>query len=59
MLEGAIPTSDPLLVLNTTVQPFKWSIPNVDYTPSSVPATWHTATLVGNYMIIAFGMFLY
>jgi hypothetical protein len=53
------PASDPLLVLDTTVQPFKWSIPDIKYTPNFAPSWRHTATLVGNYMIVAFGMLPY
>jgi hypothetical protein len=58
-LLGGIPAPEPLLVLDTTVQPFKWSIPNVSFMPSFAPSWRHTATLVGNYMIVAFGMLLY
>ena len=59
ILENFIPTPNPLLVLDTTVQPFKWSVPNVYNMPRNAPSWWHTATLVGNYMIVAFGMLLY
>lgn len=48
-------TNDSLLVLDTTVNPFTWSIPDIQ-NPPSAPSTGHTATLVGNYMIIAFGI---
>ncbi|UZO23227.1 uncharacterized protein OCT59_015571 [Rhizophagus irregularis] len=44
-------------VLDTKVDPFTWSTPNIDPAPSSTPYGGHTATLVGNYMIIAFGFY--
>ena len=57
------PPPDQLSVLDTTEQIFKWSIPVVNYTPRFMPFARHTATLVGNYMIVAFGrqifIFLY
>ncbi|RHZ59349.1 hypothetical protein Glove_364g44 [Diversispora epigaea] len=45
-----------LVVLNTGFQPYKWSAPNV-YAPNSPPPSLygHSADIVGNYMIIAFG----
>ncbi|CAB4383714.1 unnamed protein product [Rhizophagus irregularis] len=49
------PVPDQILVLDTKVNPFTWSIPNIDPAPSSAPTSGHTATLVGNYMIVAFG----
>ncbi|CAG8515801.1 3642_t:CDS:2 [Funneliformis mosseae] len=54
---GGVPVSpdDQLSVLDTTVLPFKWSIPEISFTPSSAPYRGHTATLVGNYMIVSFG----
>ena len=52
------PALDPLLVLDTTEQVFRWSIPVVKYTPRFMPYRAHTATLVGNYMIVAFGTVL-
>ncbi|CAB5186305.1 unnamed protein product [Rhizophagus irregularis] len=51
------PVPDQISVLDTKVDPFTWSIPNIDYAPSSAPFSGHTATLVGNYMIIAFGYY--
>ncbi|CAI2185698.1 17716_t:CDS:2 [Funneliformis geosporum] len=55
---GGVPVSsyDKLSVLDTTVQPFRWSIPEIIFTPSSAPYMGHTATLVGNLMIVAFGL---
>ena len=44
------------MVLNTITTPFEWSIPYVSSNigvPSSLTA--HTADLVGDYMIVAFG----
>ncbi|POG61961.1 hypothetical protein GLOIN_2v1785948 [Rhizophagus irregularis DAOM 181602=DAOM 197198] len=51
------PSPDQILVLDTKVDPFTWSTPNIDPAPSSTPYGGHTATLVGNYMIIAFGFY--
>ncbi|RGB37331.1 hypothetical protein C1646_666257 [Rhizophagus diaphanus] len=42
-------------VLDSKVDPFTWSFPNIDPAPSSAPFSDHTATLIGNYIIIAFG----
>ncbi|RIA87860.1 hypothetical protein C1645_877771 [Glomus cerebriforme] len=53
------PVPDIVLVLDTTIQPFRWSIPSFNFIPTSAPHTGHTATLVGNYMIVAFGVFYY
>ncbi|CAB4383701.1 unnamed protein product [Rhizophagus irregularis] len=53
------PVPDKISVLDTKVDPFIWSIPNIDPAPSSAPSSGHTATLVGNYMIIAFGYTTY
>jgi hypothetical protein len=50
------PSPDQISVLDTKVDPFTWSTPNIYPAPSSTPFGGHTATLVGNYMIIAFGM---
>ncbi|PKK65592.1 hypothetical protein RhiirC2_785924, partial [Rhizophagus irregularis] len=49
--------SDQILVLDTKTNPFNWFIPNINPAPSSAPFRGHTATLVGNYMIIAFGLY--
>ncbi|CAB4408071.1 unnamed protein product [Rhizophagus irregularis] len=53
------PVPDQISVLDTNVDPFNWSIPKIDPAPSSTPFGGHTATLVGNYMIIAFGYTAY
>ncbi|CAB4383711.1 unnamed protein product [Rhizophagus irregularis] len=45
------------MVLDTKTNPFNWFIPNINPAPSSAPFRGHTATLVGNYMIIAFGLY--
>ena len=50
-----IPVPDPLIVLDTTVYPFRWSTPDVKLTPVRAPYRAHTSTLVGNHMIVAFG----
>ena len=52
---GDQPVHDLVSVLDTTIQPFRWTIPHINFTPISAPYIGHTATLVGNYMIIAFG----
>ncbi|KAF0364784.1 kelch repeat protein [Gigaspora margarita] len=52
-----IPVPDQLLDLDTNVQPFKWTIPSIGFTPNPAPFRGHTSTLVGNYMIVAFGWF--
>ncbi|CAI2173884.1 20146_t:CDS:2 [Funneliformis geosporum] len=45
-----------IAVLNTRIDPFEWSEPNVTSDVGTVPSlTAHTADLVGNYMIVAFG----
>ena len=42
-----------LAVLNTNTNPFEWTAPQIS---SNIPSlVGHTADLVGNYMIIAFG----
>ncbi|CAB4485695.1 unnamed protein product [Rhizophagus irregularis] len=50
------PVPDQISVLDTKVNHFTWFTPNIDSAPSTAPLNGHTATLVGNYMIIAFGM---
>ncbi|CAB5352892.1 unnamed protein product [Rhizophagus irregularis] len=50
-----LPVPDQISVLDTKVDSFTWSVPNIDPVPSSAPFRDHTATIVGNYMIIAFG----
>ncbi|KAF0449843.1 kelch repeat protein [Gigaspora margarita] len=50
-----IPAPDQLLDLDTNVQPFKWTIPSINFTPNPAPFKGHTSTLVGDYMIVAFG----
>ncbi|GBC05234.1 hypothetical protein RclHR1_06110008 [Rhizophagus clarus] len=53
---GFAKVEPPLIVLNTRKTPFEWTAPlvstNVDYVLST---SGHTADLVGNYMIVAFG----
>ena len=48
------PASDDLVVLDTTQTIFTWSRANVS-TNSPLSRFYHTATLVGDYMIVAFG----
>ncbi|PKY55268.1 hypothetical protein RhiirA4_448331 [Rhizophagus irregularis] len=53
------PVTDQISVLDIKVSPFTWSILNdIDPVPRSAPYGGHTATIVGNYMIIAFGFYL-
>ncbi|RIA81900.1 hypothetical protein C1645_836210 [Glomus cerebriforme] len=49
--------SDPsIAVLNTTTNPYQWSIPSVNTSEVNPPnLIFHTANLVKNYMIVAFG----
>ncbi|CAJ0829314.1 12116_t:CDS:2 [Entrophospora sp. SA101] len=49
-----IPVSDDLVILDTTSSPFTWSKANVS-TISPLSRTYHSATLVNEYMIVAFG----
>ena len=45
-----------LIVLNTQTTPFEWTIPQVSSNIGEFPSLLaHTANLVGNYMIVAFG----
>ncbi|GBC02324.1 hypothetical protein RclHR1_04570011 [Rhizophagus clarus] len=45
-----------LAVLNTNIKPFEWTVPSVSSDVKQVPSlAYHTANLVGDYMIVAFG----
>jgi hypothetical protein len=45
-----------IAVLNTETEPFEWTVPSVLSNVGEVPSlAAHTANLVGNYMIAAFG----
>jgi hypothetical protein len=44
-----------LAVLNTKVNPYEWSIPQVTVTTPPPTLSLHSATLVGNYLFINFG----
>jgi len=45
-----------LVVLNTQTNPFEWNVPQVSTNIGEIPSlSGHTANLVGNYMIVAFG----
>lgn len=47
-----------IAVLNTSVNPFNWTIPNVNTKEMNPPPlVFHTANLFENYMIVAFGKF--
>jgi hypothetical protein len=49
------PASPQLCVLNTATNPFTWSQPESKY---SIPDLWlHTATMIDNYMVVAFGKY--
>ena len=60
---GGVVNTTILAVLNTAVSPMTWSFPVNDNdlpSPLSKGFILHTATLVGKYMIVAFGkVFLY
>ncbi len=49
-----VPVSDDLVVLDTTQTIFTWSRASVS-TTSPLSRSYHSATLVGDYMIVAFG----
>jgi hypothetical protein len=53
--------SAPLLaVLNTEVEPFEWTAPAATSNIGKFPQlTGHTADLVGNYMVVAFGKYFF
>ena len=44
-----------LAVLNTKTYPYEWSIPPVTAATPTPTLSLHSATLVGNYMLINFG----
>jgi hypothetical protein len=47
-----------IAVLNTLTNPFQWTSPVINTTEIDPPSLiFHTATLVENYMIVAFGNF--
>ena len=48
-----------MAVLNTSTNPFEWSIPLTSSNIGVPSLTAHTADLVGNYMIVAFGKHLF
>jgi hypothetical protein len=49
-----------LAVLNTNIKPFEWTAPKVSSDVKQVPSlSYHTADLVGNYMIVAFGKYFF
>ncbi|CAG8454604.1 5926_t:CDS:2 [Diversispora eburnea] len=51
-----IPFSSMLAILDTTKNPYEWSIPKVrNSEPSLPPLIYHSAILVKNIMVIAFG----
>jgi hypothetical protein len=51
--EDASPVIDDLVILDTSQVDYTWSIANASNSPPS--RYYHTATLVGYYMIVAFG----
>ncbi|PKY38191.1 galactose oxidase [Rhizophagus irregularis] len=44
-----------LAVLNTNIKPFEWTVPSVSSGVKVPSLAYHTANLVGDYMIVAFG----
>ena len=44
-----------MVLLDTNIRPYSWAIPNIPSANSPPPLAAHTANLVENYMIIAFG----
>ncbi|RGB21837.1 hypothetical protein C1646_678271 [Rhizophagus diaphanus] len=53
---GFAKVEPPVIVLNTRKTPFEWTAPLVSSNVDSVISTsGHTANLIGNYMIVAFG----
>ncbi|GES73686.1 hypothetical protein GLOIN_2v1876170 [Rhizophagus clarus] len=48
--------SPDIIVLNTETEPFEWTTPTITSSIGTFPSLkGHTANLVGNYMIVAFG----
>ncbi|RIA83294.1 hypothetical protein C1645_786732 [Glomus cerebriforme] len=47
------PATPDLIILKVDSNPYQWMIPQVNNKPS--PRSFHSATIVGKYMIIAFG----
>jgi hypothetical protein len=48
-----------LAVLDTNTFPFEWSVPQVTSNVGIIPSlACHSADIVGDYMIVAFGMLL-
>ncbi|CAG8534884.1 uncharacterized protein OCT59_001639 [Rhizophagus irregularis] len=53
---GFAKVEPPVIVLNTRKTPFEWTAPLISSNVDSVISTsGHTANLIGNYMIVAFG----
>ncbi|RIB19037.1 hypothetical protein C2G38_1301397 [Gigaspora rosea] len=48
------PANPELAVLDSSTSPFQWSLPNVS-NPISPALAYHSATLIGDLMIVAFG----
>ena len=44
-----------MVLLDTNISPYSWTIPNIPSANSPPPLAGHTANLVENYMMIAFG----
>ena len=44
-----------MVLLDTNIKPYSWTIPIIPSANSAPPLLAHTANLVENYMIIAFG----
>ncbi|KAF0544014.1 galactose oxidase [Gigaspora margarita] len=53
---GFFPSEPVLAILDTTVNPMRWIIPNDSSTSNAPPSLrYHSATLYNNFMLIAFG----
>ena len=48
-----------MVLLDTNISPYSWTIPNIPSANSPPPLLVHTANLVENYMIIAFGNYTF
>ncbi|CAG8688607.1 16285_t:CDS:2 [Funneliformis mosseae] len=56
--ENGTSSSPVLVVLDTRPQPYLWSIPKISATIFPPPLITHTAALVGDYMLVAFGIII-
>jgi hypothetical protein len=47
-----------IVVLNTKTNPYEWFIPQVAALNDAPKLLFHSATLIGNYMLINFGNYV-